>query len=142
MPKNRVKDLTGEMTEAARRIWLAGLGALAAAEEEGSKLFKTLVDRGEEFEKRTRPKVRRTVEKAGGKVKDAWEKVGTSFDERVAGVLKRLGVPTRRDLDRLTGQVERLGVAVEKLQKKKATGKRAVKKKPAGSRKVRKKKSS
>ena len=53
--------------------------------------------------------------------------------------MKRLGVPTRRDLDRLTGQVERLSIAVEKLQKKPVKN-RVVKKKPAGSRTVRKKK--
>lgn len=139
MKKSRMKDLTSEMTDAARRIWLAGLGALAAAEEEGSKVFKNLVDRGEEFEKQARPKVRRTVKKASGKVKDVWDKVGTGFDDRVAGVLKRLGVPTRRDLDRLTSQVERLSIVVESL--KKPAKKRKVKKSPAGSRTIRKKKS-
>lgn len=116
--KSRVKDLTSEMSEAARRIWLAGLGALAAAEQEGSKVFKTLVQRGEEFERATRPKVQRTVKAAGGKVKDAWDKVGTGFDERVSGVLKRMGVPNRNDLDRLTAEVESLKKAVEKLAKK------------------------
>ena len=36
--------------EYARQVWLAGLGALAKAEKEGSKLFDTLVQRGEELE--------------------------------------------------------------------------------------------
>ena len=32
--------------DAANKIWVAGLGAVHTAEKEGSKLFKTLVDKG------------------------------------------------------------------------------------------------
>ena len=46
------KKLTGDVKDATRKVWLAGLGALSAAEEEGAKAFKTLVKRGSQFEKR------------------------------------------------------------------------------------------
>ena len=97
MASKKVKDLTSDVKDATRKVWLAGLGALAAAEEEGSKAFKTLVKRGADFESRNRPKVNRTVKSARGKVKNAWDKVGNSFDAQVASVLGRLGVPTRDD---------------------------------------------
>ena len=36
--------------DAANKIWMAGLGAVQTAEKEGSKLFKTLVDKGVDFQ--------------------------------------------------------------------------------------------
>ncbi len=116
MASKKVKDLTSDVKDATRKVWLAGLGALAAAEEEGSKVFKTLVKRGTDFETRNRPKVNRTVKSAKGKVKNAWDKVGNSFDAQVASVLSRLGVPTRDEINTLNRRLDRL----EKIQGKKA----------------------
>ena len=42
------KNLQDELKESAHRIWLAGLGALAAAGEEGTNVFDRHVDRGRE----------------------------------------------------------------------------------------------
>lgn len=39
-----------ELQESAQRIFLAGLGALSKAEEEGSRLFKKLVKKGEQYD--------------------------------------------------------------------------------------------
>lgn len=39
-------------SEKSHDVWLAGLGALAVAEQEGSDLFQTLVKKGEELEQR------------------------------------------------------------------------------------------
>jgi len=127
MANKKVKDLTSDVKDATRKVWLAGLGALAAAEEEGSKAFKTLVKRGSEFETRNRPKVHRTVKSAKGKVKTAWDKVGNSFDAQVAGVLNRLGVPTREEINAVNHRLDRL----EKAQGKAPARKRKVVKKAA-----------
>ena len=43
-----------KVKESANQIWLAGLGAYAKAEEEGSKLFDNLVHDGEKLETKTR----------------------------------------------------------------------------------------
>lgn len=50
MPSAR--SLPREARESAQKIWLAGLGALAVAEETGGSLFDRLVDRGLELERR------------------------------------------------------------------------------------------
>ena len=47
-------DLPDELAERGREIWLAGLGALSMVEEEGVKLFNTLVSKGEAWEKEGR----------------------------------------------------------------------------------------
>lgn len=129
MASKKVKNVASEMKDVTRKIWLAGLGALAAAEEEGTKAFKTLVKRGTSFEERNRPKVHSSVKSAKGKVKTAWDKVGSSFDAQVASVLARLSVPTREEINALNRRLDRLEKAQAK--KKAPARKRKVIKKPA-----------
>ena len=40
------------LRDTAQQIWLAGLGAFALAEEEGGKLFRSLVHKGETLEQK------------------------------------------------------------------------------------------
>jgi len=113
------KKVHAEIKESAHKIWLAGLGALAAAEEEGTKIFNTLVERGEGYESRGKEelaKVQDKVEGAFGKAESSWEKLGDAFDERVAGAVKRLGVPSPDEISNLTQRVEELTLKVDELQ--------------------------
>ena len=47
-----IKDMEKNVSDTARQIWLAGLGALASAKDEGVKIYDTLVEKGTEFEKK------------------------------------------------------------------------------------------
>jgi poly(hydroxyalkanoate) granule-associated protein len=118
MSKNESKDrkVQDDLKENAHRIWLAGLGALAVAEEEGTKLFKQLVDRGRDFETRGRDQVDKAKEKAKAKAESAWEGFGDKLDETVTSALHRLGVPTRDEIHHLTKRVEELNHKVEQLR--------------------------
>lgn len=118
--KESAKASTEPLGESAHRIWLAGLGALSVAEEEGSKLFRQLVEKGESF----RGPVRSPLKSARGQVKDAVEEVRgragrtvdrieTVIDDRIQGVLERLGLPSKGEIAELTARVERLTRAVE-----------------------------
>lgn len=118
------KDTTEQLRESAHKIWLAGLGALATAEKEGTRLFRTLVERGEELEERGRSRFDEVRSKAGeatARVREtageAWSGVGKTLEAQVAKVLQTMGVPTRDELDALERRV------------------RALEKKPAGARK-------
>ena len=54
-PTRKTNGRTAPMLrDSVGQIWLAGLGALALTEQEGTKFFKTLVKRGEGFERTTR----------------------------------------------------------------------------------------
>lgn len=121
------KTLQDELRESAHRIWLAGLGALAAAEQEGTKVFNRLVDRGRDFEAKGRTEFKDQYEKARTDVKDTYEKartqaqstfdnVGDKVDEMVTAALHRLGVPTREEIHTLTLRVEELNAKVESLR--------------------------
>lgn len=108
-----------EIRESVHKIWLAGLGALAATEEEGTKIFNTLVKKGESYEargKREAAKVKAKVESSVGKAESSWEKLGEAFDEKVSAAIKRLGVPSRDEITTLTKRVEELTLKVDQLK--------------------------
>ncbi|MEM6793172.1 MAG: phasin family protein [Acidobacteriota bacterium] len=135
------KNPADEIRESANKIWLAGLGALAMAEDEGSKLFKNLVARGEDWEAKGREAaadvkddVEEAVDRAKGRAENAWDKVEGRVDEAVGGALKRLGVPSRDEIATLTRRVEELTRLVEQMKDepaKKAPARRTAAKKPA-----------
>ena len=116
--------LSTNIRESANRIWLAGLGAFAKTQEESGKLFQTLVKEGEAVEKRARKTAEARFEEAKGKVVEFRGKANQQFDrleelfqERVAQVLNRLGVPTQDDIKELSKRVEVLNESILALKK-------------------------
>ncbi|MFZ1828633.1 MAG: phasin family protein [Candidatus Competibacteraceae bacterium] len=110
--------------ESANRIWLAGLGAFAKTQEEGEKLFQSLVEEGEKIEKRAKKAANARVEEAKdkviefrGKANEQLDRLEELFQERVAQVLHRMGVPTQDDIQELTKRVEALNKSVMALKK-------------------------
>ena len=117
------KEIREELGQTVHKIWLAGLGALSSAGEEGAKLFNTLVEKGESYEKQGRERfddVKSKVEEAAGAARDragsTWGKIETKVDESVSAALARLGVPSRDEIATLTKRVEELTAVVEKLK--------------------------
>lgn len=110
--KDTAKKLQDELANSAHRIWLAGLGALSAAQEEGSKVFDRLVERGKDVEAKTKDQ----AEKVKDKAETAWSNVGDKIDETLTAALNRLGVPTRDEIRTLTQRIEELNAKVEQLK--------------------------
>lgn len=116
------ESLQNELTERGRDVWLAGLGALATVEEEGTKLFNRLVDRGQEFEEERRAKLEEATEKARkqrdeaiAQLEEAGEETQSVLSDSVSSALERFGVPTRKEVDDLAAKVDHLSQQVEKL---------------------------
>ncbi|MCU0634440.1 MAG: phasin family protein [Gemmatimonadaceae bacterium] len=126
----------------AREIWLAGIGAMAVAEEESSKLFTTLVAKGSSYETKNRRRLDEvlasvgelrtsamdTLAGAGSSLKRSAEqtvdRVESTVDAGIAAALQRLGVPTRREIQALTKKVERLTETLESTAGTRARGTR------------------
>lgn len=119
MAKSKAREPRADVKESARRIWLAGLGALAVAEEEGNKLFKGLLKKGESYEadnKARAAKLRKDFEGLKGKAGKTVDRLGAELDTQVTKVLHRIGVPTRDEIRTLTRKIEQLTANVEKLK--------------------------
>lgn len=113
------KNAQEELKESVHRIWLAGLGALATAEEEGGKIFSRLVDRGRDVESRGKvevDKVKAEADRFKAKAESTFETWGDKFDEKLTATLRRLGVPTRDEIRNLTHKVEELNAKIEQLK--------------------------
>jgi poly(hydroxyalkanoate) granule-associated protein len=120
------KDLSEGVLNSSHQIWLAGLGAFSRAQQEGMKLFDTLVKQGEQLQDRTRRAATETAAAARGaataKAKEmqqmaggTWDKLEQVFEDRVARALSKLGVYTQNDVQRLAVRVDELAAAVNKL---------------------------
>ena len=101
--------------ESAHQIWLAGLGAFAKAQDEGNKVFDALVKEGESIQARTRKVADEKIAEVAGKAAGTWDRLETVFEERVARALGTLGVPTKKDIDRLSKRVAEMTAAVAEL---------------------------
>ncbi len=120
------RDATQGVFDSSRHIWLAGLGAFARAQQEGMKMFESLVAQGERLENRTRKAAVDTAAAARGaaaaKAKEVqamaggtWDKLEQVFEDRVARALSKLGVYTQNDVERLAERVDALSEAVNEL---------------------------
>ncbi len=115
----------------AHDIWLAGLGALALAEEEGGRLFRSLVKKGAGTEALGKQRFERLIAKVKPMREDAGlalHRMGAGVDSSMAAVLHRLGVPTRREIQGLTKRVEEL---THSLEHRRPRAKRPAHHKPA-----------
>ena len=124
--KSDDNQLAEAVRTSAQQIWQAGLGAFAKAQEEGGKVFATLVKEGTELQKRTQQladgkvsDITGTVAKIADNVSKqaagSWDKLEQVFEDRVSRSLKSLGVPTQSDIQLLTRRVEELSKAVAAL---------------------------
>ncbi len=122
------KDTAQSVLESSRQIWLAGLGAFSRAQAEGRKMFETLVRQGLSLESLTRKAAGDTAAAASGAAKakakemqtiagDTWDKLEQVFEDRVARALKRLGIHTHEDVQRLAQRVDALSESVNRLLK-------------------------
>jgi poly(hydroxyalkanoate) granule-associated protein len=117
MARKMNTGLVPQAKESARNVWLAGVGALALAEEEGSRLFDRLVKLGAAYEVKSRKRIGSMMDN----VKELGHDVGAVVGKAVAPVnhamdsaIQRLGVPTRREISTLSKRVEELTRVVDR----------------------------
>lgn len=144
--------LADAVTQSARQIWQAGLGAYAKAQQEGGDVYARLVQEGSALQTRLQhlagsriadasERVSRIAGEANRQAAGSLEKLEKVFEERVARTLRSLGMPTREDVHALGRQIQELHQAVLRLESgnagspvaaRKSPAKSAAKPKPAG----------
>lgn len=107
------KEEHNPLLEAARKVLLAGIGAVALAQDEIEDFVTRLVERGEIAEKDGKKLVREVMDK---RKKDA-EKAEDEVSKRVEEILDRMNVPTKADIEALGEKIASLTKKVEDLKK-------------------------
>lgn len=97
----------------SRKVLLAGIGAVALAQDEIEEFVNKLVDRGEIAEKDGKKLVREVLEKRKKTTKQAEDKM----EKRIEDILDRLNVPTKSDIEALGDKIAALSKKVDDLKK-------------------------
>ena len=130
--------LTGSVKDSAQQIWQAGLGAFNKAQAEGSKAFEALVKEGVSLQRKTQSAAEEKISEAthkmssmandiSSKASGQWDKLESIFEDRVAKVLNKLGVPSAMDVNALIARIDELNKSVKKLSAKEGAPKAAAK---------------
>jgi poly(hydroxyalkanoate) granule-associated protein len=143
--------LAQTIKDSAQQIWLAGMGAFAKAQAEGTQAFDKLIKDGVSLQKKTQGMAEDKINEVTGKMTamagevtskagQHWDKLESIFEQRTAKAMGRLGVPSAKDMAALNARVEKLAAEVAKLGGKKVPAKKAApaKKKAAAKRAPRK----
>jgi len=115
--------LADSIKASAKEIWLAGMGAFAKAQAEGKQVFEALVKEGNSLQKKTQgvaeerfgevtSKMTSMADEVASKANQHWDKLESIFEERTARALKKLGVPTSKDVQNLMARVDALSAQV------------------------------
>lgn len=97
----------------ARKVLLAGIGAVALAQEEIEEFVNKLIERGEIAERDGRKLMDELMEKRRKKTREA----EAQLDERVEDLLDRMNVPTKADIEALSAKIAILTKKVDELKK-------------------------
>lgn len=101
---------------AGRQVWLAGLGAAGIVANGSQTVFTMLVEEGKRVKGlEIGHMVEEVVDSAVVPVKKAVKTVDRTVTKTTRNVLAKLGVPSRQEVESLTGRVEQLITKVESL---------------------------
>jgi len=136
--KKAAPPLASAVKESAQQIWLAGLGAFSKAQEEGGKVFETLVKEGLSIQRKTQTAAEEKITEATSKMTNMatdiqskaghqWDKLESIFEERVAKALRKLGVPSAKEVDALVARIDELNKSVQKMNGKAPAARTAAK---------------
>ncbi len=99
--------------ETARKVLLAGVGAVSLAQSEIEDFVNKLVERGEIREKDGRKLINELRDKRRNQTKKAEKEL----DKRLDDILARLNIPTRSDIDELNKKIAALTKKIDELKK-------------------------
>ena len=108
---NSYRKLQDGIFESSRKLWLAGLGTLSVVEQEGTELFDELVKKGRKMEEKSRERLSKTK----AELESGTDELAEKLDRQVSGVLQKMGVPSRAQVQDLTVRVEQLMEQVDRL---------------------------
>lgn len=114
--------------ESSQHIWLAGLGAMAKAQSQGTKAFEALIADGLAFQRKTHQAAQEKISEAteqlshlakdfGQQTTGRIDRLEHLFEDRVARALTRLGIPSVADMQALADRVSHLEAQLAKAKK-------------------------
>lgn len=102
-----------QLSEMVRRVLLATIGAAVIAQEEIEAFVNRLVERGEIAEKDGKKIINELMDKRKSKT----AKVEDEISKNLEGVLKKMNIPSKADVDALSQKITGLSKKIDELKK-------------------------
>lgn len=115
-------EVTDESAEPAntllsglRRVLMAGIGAVALTQEQIEDFVGKLVERGEIADGDARKLISDVLERRRKTVQEGTKKAEGEFDKRIEGLLSRMNIPSKTEIDALSDKIADLSRKVDEL---------------------------
>jgi len=112
------KELVNNLMNSTREIWLAGLGAYGKAQEQGAKVFESLVTTGAQVEARAIKVAGERIEQVVADTTKRWNDLQSAVEARAKRSVAKLNLAGSSDIDALVARIDAVKAQVDALAKK------------------------
>ena len=99
-----------------RRVLMAGVGAVALTQEQIEDFVGKLVERGEIADGDARKLLSDVVDRRKKTVQDSTRRAEEEIDKRIEGLLSRMNIPSKSEIDALSDKISELSRKVDELR--------------------------
>ena len=98
-----------------RRVLMAGIGAVALTQDQTEEFVSKLVERGEIADGDARKLGGDVIDRRKRMVQDGTRKAEEELDKRIEGLLSRMNIPSKSEIDSLSQKIADLSSKVDEL---------------------------
>lgn len=99
-----------------RRVLMAGVGAVALTQEQIEDFVGKLVERGEIADGDARKLIGDVIDRRKRMIQDGGKRAEESMDRRIEGLLTRMNIPTKSEIETLSEKIGALSHKVDELK--------------------------
>ena len=114
-----VEEGKNAFVDGIRRVLLAGVGAISVAQDEAEKFVHKLIEKGEIAEKDGRSLLNDLAENRKQRAQESSKRVSDELEKRMEGLLNRMNIPTKSDIEQLSTKVAELTKKIDTLKEQK-----------------------
>ena len=108
-------ETSGAFLSGVRRVLMAGVGAVVLTQEQIEDFVNKLVERGEIADGDARKLLSDVLERRKSILQGGTKKAEEEYEKRVEGLLSRMNIPTKSEIDSLSVTIANLSDKVDQL---------------------------
>ena len=109
-------DSGNALLSGLRRVLMAGVGAVALTQEQMEEFVGKLVERGEIADGGARKLISDVVDRRKRTLQDSTKRAEEELDKRIEGLLVRMNIPSKGEIDALSDKIADLSRKVDQLR--------------------------
>lgn len=118
--QTELTELPNTLLGGLRRVLMAGIGAVVLTQEQIEDFVGKLVERGEIADGDARKLLADVLDRRKNLLHGGTKKAEEQYEKRVEGLLSRMNIPTKSEIDSLSEKIAQLSDKVDELNNKRA----------------------